>query len=268
MSTIDHGTIRAGDRDSMVKFKFYDHLFDLLNFAGDRHAGDVGVEWGDFSLAEADAERAPTEGLHIAFTADSHELVDSWWRGMIDAGYRSDGEPGPRPQYRPDYYGAFVLDGQGNSAEAVTHGGARERATGLIDHLWIRVQELEPIRPFYGLIAPVLGLKARDLGERFGLVAEAGSFTFTEGRPTRNLHLDRSRRPADGGRVLRERARGRRPRQRSARREAVLPPRLLRRLRHRSSRDEPRSRLPRSESHINVCIYLDGNNIEVVNHNR
>jgi catechol 2,3-dioxygenase-like lactoylglutathione lyase family enzyme len=187
MSTIDHVTIRAGDRDSMVKF--YDHAFDLLGFAGDRHAGDAGVEWGDFSLAEANAEQAPTEGLHIAFTADSQELVDSWWRGLIDAGYRSDGEPGLRPQYRPDYYGAFVVDGQGNSAEAVTHRGARERPTGLIDHLWIRVEELEPIRPFYGLIAPVLGLKARDLGERFGLVAEAGSFTFTEGRPTRNLHL-------------------------------------------------------------------------------
>lgn len=187
MSTIDHVTIRAGDRDSMVKF--YDGLFDLLDFAGDRHAGDAGVEWGDFSLAEADAQRPPTEGLHIAFTADSRELVDSWWRGMIDAGYRSDGEPAPRPQYRLDYYGAFVLDGQDNSAEAVTYGGARERATGLIDHLWIRVQELEPIRRFYGLIAPVLGLNARDLGERFGLVADAGSFTFTEGRPTRNLHL-------------------------------------------------------------------------------
>jgi catechol 2,3-dioxygenase-like lactoylglutathione lyase family enzyme len=187
MSTIDHVTIRAGDRDSMVKF--YDGAFDLLDFAGDRHAGDAGVEWGDFSLAEADAERAPTEGLHIAFTADSRQLVDSWWRGMIDAGYRSDGEPGPRPQYRPDYYGAFVLDSQGNSVEAVTHARAREQNTGSIDHLWIRVEELEPITRFYGLIAPVLRLKPRDLGERYGLVAEAGSFTFTKGRPTRNLHL-------------------------------------------------------------------------------
>jgi len=39
------------------------------------------------------------------------------------------------------------------------------------------------------LIAPVLRLKPRDLGERYRLVAEAGSFTFTEGRPTRTLHL-------------------------------------------------------------------------------
>jgi catechol 2,3-dioxygenase-like lactoylglutathione lyase family enzyme len=108
---------------------------------------------------------------------------------MVDASYRSDGEPGPRPQYSPDYYGAFVLDRQGNSVEAVTHARAREHETGSIDHLWIRVEELGPISRFYGLIAPVLGLKPRDLSERYGLVAEAGSFTFTEGRPTRNLHL-------------------------------------------------------------------------------
>ena len=187
MGTIDHVTIRAGEPGSMIEF--YDRAFELLEFTGERHSGDLGVEWGDFSLARADAERPPTEGLHIAFTADSRELVDSWWGGMVEAGYRSDGEPALRPQYSSDYYGAFVLDRQGNSVEAVTHARAREQNTGSIDHLWIRVEELEPITRFYGLIAPVLRLKPRDLGERYGLVAEAGSFTFTKGRPTRNLHL-------------------------------------------------------------------------------
>jgi catechol 2,3-dioxygenase-like lactoylglutathione lyase family enzyme len=187
MGTIDHVTIRVTDLTAMRAF--YEHAFDLLNFGGQRHEGDVFMEWGDFSVAEADGERPPTEGLHIAFTADSHELVDRWWRGMLDAGYESDGEPGPRPQYRPDYYGAFVLDGQDNSVEAVTHGGARGRMRGLIDHLWIRVPELEPLKRFYLDIAPTVGLKGRDLGERFGLVAQAGSFTFLKGPPTRNLHL-------------------------------------------------------------------------------
>lgn len=187
MGTIDHVTIRVDDLAAMSAF--YERAFELLGFSGERHDGDYFIEWGDFSIAEANPERPPTEGLHIAFTADSHELVESWWRGMIDAGYRSDGAPGARPQYRPDYYGAFVLDGQGNSVEAVTHGGARERPTGLIDHLWIRVAGLGPIKRFYAAIAPTVGLKARDLGERFGLVAEAGSFTFVEGPPALNLHL-------------------------------------------------------------------------------
>jgi catechol 2,3-dioxygenase-like lactoylglutathione lyase family enzyme len=187
MGTIDHVTIRVSDPAEMRAF--YERAFELLGFSGELHEGDLGVEWGDFSISEAGPERPPTEGLHIAFTADSDELVDRWWRGMIDAGYRSDGEPGPRPQYRPDYYGAFVLDGQANSVEAVTHEAARERMTGLIDHLWIRVEDLEPIKRFYGDIAPVVGLRPRNLGERFGLVAEAGSFTFVEGPLTRKLHL-------------------------------------------------------------------------------
>jgi catechol 2,3-dioxygenase-like lactoylglutathione lyase family enzyme len=187
MSTIDHVTIRVGDLAGARAF--YDRAFDLLGFGGHRYDDGSSLEWGDFSLTATDEERPATEGLHIAFTADSKELVASWWRGMTEAGYRSDGAPGPRPQYRPDYYGAFVLDVQGNSVEAVTHGGARERATGLIDHLWIRVEELEPIKRFYAAIAPSVGLEARDLGERFGLVSENGSFTFVEGVPTRGLHL-------------------------------------------------------------------------------
>ena len=34
-------------------------------------------------------------------------------------GYRDDGQPGPRPQYSPDYYGSFLLDPDGNNIEAV-----------------------------------------------------------------------------------------------------------------------------------------------------
>jgi catechol 2,3-dioxygenase-like lactoylglutathione lyase family enzyme len=187
MGTIDHVTIRVTDPAAMRAF--YDRAFEQLGFGGQVHEGELGVEWGDFSISEAGPERPPTEGLHIAFTADSEELVDGWWRGMVDAGYRSDGAPGPRPEYRPDYYGAFILDLQSNSVEAVTHSRAREQVTGLIDHLWIRVPELAPIKRFYGEVAATVGLKPRELGERFGLVAEAGSFTFVEGPPTRNLHL-------------------------------------------------------------------------------
>ena len=50
--------------------------------------------------------------------------------------------------YRPDYYGAFIRDADGNSIEAVHH----ERATaetGVIDHLWIRVANLSATRRFY-----------------------------------------------------------------------------------------------------------------------
>jgi catechol 2,3-dioxygenase-like lactoylglutathione lyase family enzyme len=165
MSTIDHVTIRVADLTRAEAF--YDRVFGLLGFAGVRHEDDLGREWGDFSIAWTDAEHPPTGGLHIAFTADSQELVKSWWHGLVDVGYRSDGEPGLRPQYSPDYYGAFILDEQGNSVEAVTHSRAREQPCGVIDHLWIRVQDLARTRRFYEPIAAVLELGLHDRGDRF-----------------------------------------------------------------------------------------------------
>jgi hypothetical protein len=39
--------------------------------------------------------------------------VDAFWQAGVDAGYRDDGEPGPRTQYGPSYYGGFLLDPDG-----------------------------------------------------------------------------------------------------------------------------------------------------------
>jgi len=187
MSTIDHVTIRVAD---LAKAKaFYSRVFELLGFVGNRQEEEQFLEWGDFSIAQKDPDRLATTGLHIAFTADSQELVESWSRGMSEAGYRSDGEPGLRPQYSPDYYGAFILDPEGNSVEGVTHARAREQETGSIDHLWIRVEDLTPAKRFYAAIAPVVELTLHERADRFGLEGERGSFTFTEGRPTQGLHL-------------------------------------------------------------------------------
>jgi catechol 2,3-dioxygenase-like lactoylglutathione lyase family enzyme len=66
-----------------------------------------------------EAGPSPTARLHIGFSAPSPAEVDEFWRVGTEAGYASDGEPGPRPQYGPDYYGAFLLDPDGNSAEAM-----------------------------------------------------------------------------------------------------------------------------------------------------
>jgi hypothetical protein len=58
------------------------------------------------------------------------ELVDRFHRAGVDAGYSSDGEPGPRPQYAPEYYGAFLLDPDGNNVEAVHRGEYRAGGGG------------------------------------------------------------------------------------------------------------------------------------------
>ena len=63
----------------------------------------------------------PQTGAHIAFTAQDRAVVDRFHREAIAAGGRDNGKPGIRPNYHPNYYGAFVLDPDGHNIEAVCH---------------------------------------------------------------------------------------------------------------------------------------------------
>jgi catechol 2,3-dioxygenase-like lactoylglutathione lyase family enzyme len=181
----DHVTIRVSDREASVRF-YRTVLATLGNVQS--HSDDEYPEWDDFSLQEAGEGEPVTTRLHLGFVAPSRVAVDEFWRAGVDAGYRSDGEPGPRPQYRDDYYGGFLLDPDGNSVEAVHHGATEG---GGIDHLWIRVADVAASRRFYGTIAPYAGLRVRtDTPElaRFG--GEGGSFTVLRGdEVTTPFHL-------------------------------------------------------------------------------
>jgi catechol 2,3-dioxygenase-like lactoylglutathione lyase family enzyme len=107
---LDHVTIRASDRDASERF--YERVLRPLGIEK-THNGEHFPEWGDFSLAQATAEKPVTRLLHIAFVAPSREHVGEFWRVGTEAGYRDDGPPGPRPQYSPEYYGSFLLDPDG-----------------------------------------------------------------------------------------------------------------------------------------------------------
>lgn len=61
------------------------------------------------------------QGTHVAFKAVSRAAVDAFHRAALAAGGTDHGAPGPRPQYGPNYYAAFVLDPDGMNIEAV-HG--------------------------------------------------------------------------------------------------------------------------------------------------
>jgi predicted lactoylglutathione lyase len=62
-----------------------------------------------------------TPAVHIAFAAGSRAEVDAFYKAAIAAGGKDNGAPGIREQYHPAYYGAFVLDADGNNIEAVCH---------------------------------------------------------------------------------------------------------------------------------------------------
>ena len=184
----DHVTIRVSDLEASRRF--YALALGTLGF-GDLTVGDAFSEWEDFSISAAQPERPATQGLHTAFVAHSRKAVDEWWRVMTDAGYRDDGAPGVRAIYHADYYGGFVLDPDGNSVEAVWH-GRRRTEDERIDHLWIRVADLDAAKRFYATIAPVAGFRiAGERPERFHIAKQHRSSAFvSDGLPvTKNVHL-------------------------------------------------------------------------------
>lgn len=68
-------------------------------------------------IQSQDAGRAGP--CHVAFRASSHEQVRAFYEAALQAGATCNGPPGPRPQYTPDYFAAFVLDPDGYNIEAV-----------------------------------------------------------------------------------------------------------------------------------------------------
>ena len=240
----DHVTIRASDR--VASERFYATVLHTLGIE-QTHSGEQFAEWGDFSLTQADAEHLPTRRLHIGFVAPSREHVDEFWRVGTEAGFTDDGAPGLRPQYSDDYYGAFLLDPDGNSAEAVQHGTMQEG--GQIDHLWIRVADLAASTRFFETVAPAAGFRSGcDLPGRMQFACVSGSFSVvSNGHPTEHVHLAFP--AADNETVDR------------FHREATAA----------GYRDNgpPGERTIYHEGYYGAFVLdPDGNNIEVVNHNR
>jgi catechol 2,3-dioxygenase-like lactoylglutathione lyase family enzyme len=180
----DHVTIRVSDRhasEAAYRAVLGELGIDVL------YADEWFVEWGELSLKESD-ERPATTGLHIGFVAASRAHVDAFWHAGRASGLRDAGAPGERPDYKPDYYGAFLLDPDGNSIEAVHHASVDTQTA--IDHLWLRASDLDASRAFYALAAPLAGLRIRNLSDNHvQVLGRTGSFSVVPGAPTRGLHM-------------------------------------------------------------------------------
>ena len=59
--------------------------------------------------------------VHVAFAVPTRDLVDAFHVAALEAGGTDSGAPGVRAIYHPEYYGAYVLDPDGNNIEAVCH---------------------------------------------------------------------------------------------------------------------------------------------------
>ena len=85
--------------------------------------GPLGVELspkGKASLCLCQTEEKPAH-LHLAFTAETRQQVDDFYRAALAAGGKDNGAPGLRPHYHENYYAAFVIGPDGHNIEAVCH---------------------------------------------------------------------------------------------------------------------------------------------------
>lgn len=129
---IDHMSVIVGDYERAKAF--YARALEPLGYslqmefgkaAGFGRAGKPSFWIGENGEGQPDfwnaGHHAGAAPIHVAFVAESRSAVDAFHRAAIAAGARDHGAPGLRPHYHPDYYGAFVIDPDGNNLEAVCH---------------------------------------------------------------------------------------------------------------------------------------------------
>jgi catechol 2,3-dioxygenase-like lactoylglutathione lyase family enzyme len=116
--TIDHLWIRVADIAASARF-----YRTIASYAGLRVHRELNerVQFGDDDSSFSVVQGVPTEHVHIAFGTRDDATVDAFHRAATEAGYRDNGPPGERTVYHPGYYGAFVLDPDGNNVEVVNH---------------------------------------------------------------------------------------------------------------------------------------------------
>lgn len=121
---IDH--IQLVVKDLPASQKFYEAIFKALNVP--MGGTGPGFFWADelfVSTKESVAAQGHLTGrTHLAFQAQDQEMVKAFYRAGLEAGGKDNGAPGERP-YHPGYYGAFLIDPDGNNIEAVYHGPAK-----------------------------------------------------------------------------------------------------------------------------------------------
>jgi catechol 2,3-dioxygenase-like lactoylglutathione lyase family enzyme len=134
---LDHMTFRVSDMQRSKAFYaaalaplgyalLFEQCFDGVNILGFGVA-DAAQPHGskiDTWLSDGPpAHRGPaaTTGCHLALSAPTRDAVRAYHAAALVAGGVDNGAPGLRPHYHSDYYGAFVIDPDGNNVEAVCH---------------------------------------------------------------------------------------------------------------------------------------------------
>jgi catechol 2,3-dioxygenase-like lactoylglutathione lyase family enzyme len=118
----DH--VKFGVTDYAVSKAFFLKALAPLGVTDVKEWPPNGVELsqpgGTVSLCLYQTEEQPAH-LHVAFSAESRQQVDAFYRAALAAGAKDNGPPGLRPRYHANYYAAFVIGPDGHNLEAVCH---------------------------------------------------------------------------------------------------------------------------------------------------
>jgi len=111
--------------DAVLKTLGYKRLAEYLPYAV-AYGEDHPEFW--IGLPHDQRPMSVGNGVHLGFSARSKDQVHKFHAAALARGGSNNGEPGPRPDYGPDYYGAFVYDLDGNKIEATLHARPKAQA--------------------------------------------------------------------------------------------------------------------------------------------
>ncbi|HUO90974.1 MAG TPA: VOC family protein [Rhizomicrobium sp.] len=119
---LHHVSVGVTDFDRAARF--YDAVLATLGFRRVAdfapHAIGYGSDRAEFWIGHPHDQKPMSvgNGTHLGFVARTKAQVHKFHEVALREGGSNGGEPGPRPDYGPDYYGAFIYDLDGNKIEA------------------------------------------------------------------------------------------------------------------------------------------------------
>jgi catechol 2,3-dioxygenase-like lactoylglutathione lyase family enzyme len=129
---LDHISFSVNDYSQSLKF--YDETLKLLGVerlmtfeTEEQNVAGYGIDNKPSFWIAAEAKPNENEfvgkarGFHVAFKAPDVDSIKAWYKKCLEHGAKDNGAPGPRPEYHPGYYAAYITDPNGWRLEAAVH---------------------------------------------------------------------------------------------------------------------------------------------------